>query len=150
MTRLVQNRWIGRLLLAVYALSTVATSSFHNHEHGHQHDHGHSLGLSCSHADHSGGEIACLDHHDSDAIAEHESASHEGVGQHQTSVQNSEQSSDDACVVCRFLGLSSLPIVLPPLPANAELVATINAVEPRHAALPLALTLHSRAPPQVV
>jgi hypothetical protein len=123
--------------LAVYALSTIAAGSFH--------DHSHSAGSSCSHAEHAG-EIACLDDHGdhSDACADDHSNGDED------SAQNSEQSSDDACVVCRFLGLSSLPTALPPLPATADLVATIRSVEPRHAALPLALTLHSRAPPQVV
>ena len=132
MTRLVRNRLIGRLLLAVYALSTIAAGSFH--------DHGHPLGASCSHEEHAGRELAI--HHGDESGA--------GSGHHEDSAQNSEQSSDDVCVVCRFLGLSSLPTAQAPLPASAEVVATINPVEPRRAALPLALTLHSRAPPQAV
>jgi hypothetical protein len=140
MTRLVQNRLIGRLLLAFYALSTVVAGSFHDHHlgHGHSLGHGHDVALSCSHAEHADGELACVEHND------------HCNGRHASSVQNSEQSSDDICVVCRFLGLSSLPTAPAPLPANPELVATVRTVEPRQAALPLALTLHSRAPPRAV
>jgi hypothetical protein len=139
MLRIVRNRLIGRLLLAIYALSAIAAGSFHDHGHGHGQGHGHPHGSSCQHAD------------DQVAGVGHEHQDHDDCGLTENSVQNSEQSSDDAvCVVCRFLGLSSLPIALPPLPATAELVATVNPVEPRHAALPLALTLHSRAPPQGV
>jgi hypothetical protein len=136
MARLVKNRLIGRLFLAFYALSTVVAGSFHDH--GTEHGHVHGVTASCSHAEHADGELACLDHD-----SEH-------AGQLATSVQNSEQSSDGICVVCRFLGLSSLPTAPAPLPANPELVAAVRAVEPGQVALPLALTLHSRAPPQGV
>ncbi len=60
MVRLLRNRLIGRLLLAVYALSTIAAGSFH--------DHGHRLGSSCSHGEHAGGELALLHEHDSGSV----------------------------------------------------------------------------------
>jgi hypothetical protein len=156
----VKNRLTSGLLLAVYLLSTTASGLFH--------DHSHPLDSACSHQRH-----ACRGHAGHEAVAsvedhgvqdhgvqDHDVEDHadelaSGGGQERVpgdddSVQHSGRSTDDTCVVCRFLGLSSLPIAVPALSARPELVATVNAIEPLHDSRRPELTLRTRAPPQVV
>ena len=140
MVSLTQNRWVTGTLLAAYFLATSCASLVHGlvHHHGSQsHACGHTVHAV---ADHDGCDV----HGECDEQAVAEAAERDyGV----CFVPNTGESSDDACVVCRFLGLSSLPVALAAPACSGELVAAVRVIEPPHVAGTFRLALRSRAPP---
>jgi hypothetical protein len=138
MLRQSQTRLIGSLLAVCYLVAACAGGLFHQHAPGECAGHG-----CTAHADHCDGEH---EHH-ADHVAETSSADSHSQHLADDDGTSGHRLPDDGCAVCRFLGLSSLPVTVPVLVASCDLIAAAHVAEPRHESRPLALTLHSRAPP---
>jgi hypothetical protein len=139
-----QNRLLTCLLLAAYVAVSTLSSLFHDHGcDSHGSCAGHGASSLCHHtADHDGDHHADAEHgrsHDEDlATLDHDVLDHDAAEQ---------PLHDDDCTICRFVGQRVMPVAVTSPQRLCDFHVELPALRVSQPLVPLARTLHSRAPP---